>query len=62
MDAIYAFSQRQIDEHTKDINLTSLEEPSTDYVEAFLKEKQRRDASGEKDHNYTYLYYFLIIK
>ncbi|WKY10972.1 hypothetical protein Q1695_002932 [Nippostrongylus brasiliensis] len=44
-DAFYGFFDRQIEAHQKDINY-DLEE-STDYVEAFLKERKRREESGD---------------
>lgn len=49
--ALYAFFQRQIDEHEKNIDFGSDAQP-TDYVEAFLKEKAKKDAEGG-EHFYT---------
>lgn len=46
------FFGRQIEMHMKEIDFTDLDTPSTDIVEAFLKEKARRDANGEK-HGFT---------
>uniref|UniRef100_A0A183CBW3 Unspecific monooxygenase n=1 Tax=Globodera pallida TaxID=36090 RepID=A0A183CBW3_GLOPA len=47
-----AFFHRQISQHIKVINDQDWDTPSTDFVEAFLKEKAKRDASGEQ-HNFT---------
>ncbi|XGW03546.1 hypothetical protein V3C99_015041, partial [Haemonchus contortus] len=44
-DAFYAFFDRQIEAHKKDIDYDS--EHTNDYVEAFLKEQQRREADGD---------------
>ena len=41
------FHERQINEHLKSIN-----SPPTDFVEAFLLEKQQRDEIG-KPHDFT---------
>ena len=40
----FAFFERQIVEHKKEINFTDLESPPTDYIEAYLKEQIKRDA------------------
>lgn len=45
------YFQQQIDEHKKRIDLDA-DAPSTDFVEAFLKEKAKRDQDGEP-HNFT---------
>uniref|UniRef100_A0A914H2L1 Unspecific monooxygenase n=1 Tax=Globodera rostochiensis TaxID=31243 RepID=A0A914H2L1_GLORO len=42
----------RICKHIKVINDQDWDTPSTDFVEAFLKEKAKRDASGEQ-HNFT---------
>lgn len=47
-----AFFERQISLHMKQINDQDWDTPATDYVEAYLKEKARREASGER-HDYT---------
>ncbi|KAK6046099.1 unspecific monooxygenase, partial [Cooperia oncophora] len=44
-DAFYAFFDRQIEIHRKEIEYDS--EHSNDYVEAFLKEQKRREADGD---------------
>ncbi|PIO73658.1 hypothetical protein TELCIR_04362 [Teladorsagia circumcincta] len=44
-DAFYAFFDRQIEAHRKDVDYES--EHSNDYVEAFLKEQKRREADGD---------------
>ncbi|VDM57103.1 unnamed protein product [Angiostrongylus costaricensis] len=46
-EAFYSFFDRQIDAHQKDIDYDTID--SKDYVEAFLKEKRRREANGDKD-------------
>ncbi|KAH7707364.1 Protein CYP-33C12 [Aphelenchoides avenae] len=48
---LFAFYQRQIDEHLKHIDLDSQEDPK-DYAEAFLREQAKRDKAGEQ-HHYT---------
>ncbi|VDP41632.1 unnamed protein product [Heligmosomoides polygyrus] len=44
-DAFHAFFNRQIDAHEKAIDYES--DQSSDYVEAYLKEKQRREDGGD---------------
>ncbi|KAK5986722.1 Unspecific monooxygenase [Trichostrongylus colubriformis] len=44
-DAFYAFFDRQIEAHRKEIDYEC--EHSNDYVEAFLKEQKRREADGD---------------
>ncbi|PIO73166.1 hypothetical protein TELCIR_04875 [Teladorsagia circumcincta] len=44
-DAFYAFFDRQIEAHRKDVDYDS--EHTNDYVEAFLKEQKRREADGD---------------
>ncbi|PIO57760.1 hypothetical protein TELCIR_20820, partial [Teladorsagia circumcincta] len=44
-DAFYAFFDRQIEAHQKDVDYDS--EHTNDYVEAFLKEQKRREADGD---------------
>ncbi|VDO71387.1 unnamed protein product [Haemonchus placei] len=46
-DAFYAFFDRQIEAHKKDIDYNS--EHTNDYVEAFLKEQKRREADGDSE-------------
>lgn len=48
---LFKFFDRQIRQHQKDIDLQSDAEPS-DYVEAFLREKAKKDNSGEP-HSYS---------
>ncbi|VDM57105.1 unnamed protein product [Angiostrongylus costaricensis] len=43
-DAVFSFFDRQIDVHRKHIDYDA--EESNDYVEAFLKEKRRRETNG----------------
>ncbi|KAH7716430.1 Protein CYP-33C9 [Aphelenchoides avenae] len=49
--ALSDFYQRQIDEHVKNIDFDTDAVP-TDYAEAFLKEKAKRDAEGV-EHSFT---------
>lgn len=57
----HQFFQRQIDEHKKSIDFSDLAASSTDYVEVFLKEQQRRERTG-KPHTFTSVWVpFLII-
>ncbi|KAH7693662.1 CRE-CYP-33E1 protein, partial [Aphelenchoides avenae] len=51
--ALYAFYQRQIDEHEKHIDFETDSQP-LDYAEAFLREKRKRDKEGG-EHFFTYL-------
>ncbi|KJH40171.1 hypothetical protein DICVIV_13899, partial [Dictyocaulus viviparus] len=44
-DSLFAFFDRQIEAHEKDIDYSV--EDSNDYVEAFLKEKKRRELLGD---------------
>ncbi|KAH7717539.1 Protein CYP-33E1 [Aphelenchoides avenae] len=48
---LLGFMARQIDEHKTHADLDSLAEPK-DYVEAYMREKARRDRTGE-DHHFT---------
>lgn len=52
---LYDVFDRQIREHLSEIDLENLDSSPRDYVEAFLREKMRKDATGEK-HFYTYDY------
>ncbi|RCN40005.1 unspecific monooxygenase [Ancylostoma caninum] len=45
-DAFYSFFDKQIEAHGKHVNYDSDE--SNDYVEAYLKEKKRREADGDE--------------
>jgi hypothetical protein len=47
------FFEKQIQAHLTDFDADDLESPATDLVEAFLKEKTRRDANGEQGHSFT---------
>ncbi|KAH7709457.1 CBN-CYP-33C9 protein [Aphelenchoides avenae] len=47
------FYQRQIDEHEKHIDWENESQP-LDFAEAFLREKHKRDKTGE-EHYYTYM-------
>ena len=49
------FYFNQIDEHKKMINFETDDEP-TDYVEAFLKYRHKLEASGQKEHTFTWVY------
>ncbi|KAH7721183.1 Protein CYP-33C9 [Aphelenchoides avenae] len=49
--ALWQFYQRQIDEHLKNMDFDTEASP-TDYAEAFLKEKAKRDAEGIP-HSFT---------
>ncbi|KAJ1367911.1 hypothetical protein KIN20_028938 [Parelaphostrongylus tenuis] len=46
-DAFYSFFDRQIEAHEKDIDYDV--DDSKDYVEAFLKERKRREANGDME-------------
>ncbi|KAK6754911.1 hypothetical protein RB195_013720 [Necator americanus] len=46
-DAFYSFFDRQIEAHSKHVNYDS--EEYSDYVEAYLKEKKRREELGDKE-------------
>uniref|UniRef100_A0A158P6Z6 Unspecific monooxygenase n=1 Tax=Angiostrongylus cantonensis TaxID=6313 RepID=A0A158P6Z6_ANGCA len=46
-DAVFSFFDRQIDAHQKHIDYDA--EESNDYVEAFLKEKRRRETNGDTE-------------
>ncbi|KAH7704131.1 CBN-CYP-33C9 protein [Aphelenchoides avenae] len=48
---LFAFYQRQIDEHMKDIDFDTDAQP-TDYTEAYLREMKKRDAEGF-EQNFT---------
>lgn len=50
-DTVRQFYKRQIKKHKEEINLESDDAP-TDYVEAFLKEKAKRQRTNENDHLY----------
>uniref|UniRef100_A0A0K0D0S0 Unspecific monooxygenase n=1 Tax=Angiostrongylus cantonensis TaxID=6313 RepID=A0A0K0D0S0_ANGCA len=51
-EAFFSFFDRQIEAHQKDIDFET--EESNDYVEAFLKEKRRREANGDSE-SFSYL-------
>ncbi|KAL3071948.1 hypothetical protein niasHT_035818 [Heterodera trifolii] len=50
------FEKRIFERQMKMENPINLEKPSSDYVEAYLKEKARRDAAGEKGHQFESTY------
>ncbi|KAH7719647.1 Protein CYP-33C1 [Aphelenchoides avenae] len=52
LKTMWAFYQRQIDNHIKRIDFETDSQPE-DYAEAFLREKARRDKEGG-EHSYTY--------
>ena len=55
---LYEFYKNQVEEHQKRVDHDS--EP-TDYVEAFLREKAKKDEEGSGEaHYYTYVYKILI--
>jgi cytochrome P450 len=52
MQDLFSFYQSQIDEHLKTIDFETDDQP-TDYAEAFLREKKKRDSEG-LPHYYTH--------
>ncbi|CAI4223281.1 unnamed protein product [Auanema sp. JU1783] len=48
-DTVFGKLQKQIDEHTKVIKTRSGYEEAVDYVEAYLREQQKREESGDVD-------------
>uniref|UniRef100_A0A0K0DIR2 Unspecific monooxygenase n=1 Tax=Angiostrongylus cantonensis TaxID=6313 RepID=A0A0K0DIR2_ANGCA len=52
-DAFYSFFDRQIEAHQKDVDYDTTD--SKDYVEAFLKEKKRREGNGDNESFSSFL-------
>ena len=50
-EQLYGFFRNQVDEHKANLDFTTDSEPM-DYVEAFLREQQKRDQEGVK-HSFT---------
>lgn len=51
--SLFDFYEKQVDEHQKRVDHDS---ESSDYVEAFLKEKAKKEAEGNgEEHYFTYV-------
>ncbi|PIC23203.1 hypothetical protein B9Z55_016981 [Caenorhabditis nigoni] len=45
----FAFFNKQIEEHKREVDMEDLDSESTDYVEAYLKEQRKREIQGDTE-------------